>query len=157
MDVNLSGALGALAYQTTLNQTGSPSQALLQSLAAGQSQAAEAGSLIASVGPTDPQAGLAGGAGSQALASFAYGTSATAGKGPEAVQALLATLGGTTAPALLPSSDNLPVSAAALSPSTTAALVRYAYDQSQTPAAATQQAIASGQQTLLNTGLNLLA
>ncbi len=117
MDVNGLGALSAYAYQTTLDRTGSRSQALGQAMTLGQAQAAETSDLLASVGPVD------------ALAA-------------------LPALGGP--PALFPGTDNLPVSAAALAPSATQALVRYAYDQSQNPDRALQQA-------QLGTGLDFLA
>ena len=155
MDVNAVGALGAYAYQTTLAQGGSASQALTQALAAGQSQAAQTGALLASAGSLDSTSLLAGGSNSQALTSLAYSASAASGNGPEAIQAMLASLGGGTS-GLLPTADSLPVSAAALTPGATEALVRYAYDQSSNPQAAEQQAIAAGQQALLSTGLNLL-
>lgn len=155
MDMSVSGALSTYAYQNTLTQTGSASQALTQAMAAGQSQAAEAGALLASAGQVDPISALSGGSNSQTLVSLAYSSSAASGNGPEAVQAMLATLGG-GASALLPTSDGLPVSTAALSPTTTEALARYAYDQSQNPAHTAAQAAAAGQQSLLSSGLNLL-
>jgi hypothetical protein len=149
MDVNGIGALSAYAYQTTLNQTGSSSQALSQAMTVGQAQAAETSGLLASVGPVDPLAALGGGTTGPGLAGLAYASSAASGHGPDAIQAVLAALGGGSS-ALFTGSDSLPVSAAALSPSTTQALVRYAYDQSQNPDKALQQA-------QLGTGLNFLA
>ena len=55
--------------------------------------------------------------------------------------------------------DGLPVSAAALTPGATEAMVRYAYDQSQNTSSnsTVQQAVASAQQSLQQTSLNLLA
>jgi hypothetical protein len=156
MDVNAVGALSAYTYQTALTQTGSASQALTQALASGQSQAAQTGALLASAGSLDPASLLAGGSSSQALTSLAYSASAASGNGPEAIQAMLASLGGGTS-GLLPTADSLPVSAAALTPGATQALVRYAYDQSQDPQTAEQLAITAGQQALLSQGLNLLA
>ncbi len=156
MDVSATSALSLFAYQSTLSQTGSKAQAVTQALAAGQSQAAETGSLLASVGTVDPITALSGGSVSSALTSMAYANSASSGNGPEAVQAMLAALGGGTS-ALLPSTDGLPVSAAALSPGATAAMSRYAYDQSQNPSATVQQALASARQSLEQTNLNLLA
>ena len=156
MDVNAVGALSAYTYQTALTQTGSASQALTQALASGQSQAAQTGALLASAGSLDPASLLAGGSNSQALTSLAFAASAASGNGPEAIQAMLASLGGGTS-GLLPTADSLPVSAAALTPGATQALIRYAYDQSQDPQTAEQLAISAGQQALMSQGLNLLA
>ena len=58
MDVNGIGALSSYAYQTALTKTGSASQALTQAMAAGQSQAADVGALLASAGSVDPIAAL---------------------------------------------------------------------------------------------------
>ena len=156
MDVNATGALSSYAYQSALSKTGSSSQALIQALAAGQSQAADVGSLLASVGSVDPIAALSGGSNSQALTSLAYNASASLGNGASAVQAMLATLTGGSS-ALFSGSDGLPVSAAALSPGNTEALLRYTYDQSQDPKTSAKQAAASAQQALLTSGLDLLA
>jgi hypothetical protein len=167
MDMNVTAALGSYAYQSTLTQTGSANRALAQAMASGQSQASEVGSLVASAGSFDPLASLAGGSNSEALTSLAYATSAASGTGAQSVQAALASLGNGTS-AILSSlsssgSDGLPLSAAALSPSTTEALVRYAYDQGQSQSqglgtsATAQQAAASGLQTLMSSSLNLLA
>ncbi|HEY3401104.1 MAG TPA: hypothetical protein VGK03_10775 [Geothrix sp.] len=156
MDMNVAGALSAYTYQSTLAQTGSASQALTQALATSQSQVGQASALLAGAGSLDGATALAGGSGVQALASLAYSASAASGNGPEALQAMLATLGGGTS-ALSSTSDSLPLSAAILSPSTTEALVRYAYDQSQNPKNAEQLAITAGQQALLTSGLNLTA
>ena len=49
MDVNAAGALSAYAYQTTLAQTGSASQALAKGMSAAQSQAATTGNGTAAV------------------------------------------------------------------------------------------------------------
>ena len=151
--MNVTSALSAYAYQSTLTQTGSASQALTQALVAGQSQVAQTGVLLGSV---DPLTALSG-SDNQGLLSLAYGSAASSGNGPGAIQATLATLNGGTTSALLPSTDGLPVSAAALAPSTTAALVRYAYDQSQNPSAFAQQIATAAQQSVLTSGLNLLA
>lgn len=156
MDLNVSSALTAYAYQSTLTQTGSKSQALSQALAASQSQVASATDLLTGATSTDALSALAGSSGTQALTSLSYATAAQSGNGADAVQALLASLNGGVS-ALLPSSDGMPASATLLSPSTTAALVRYAYDQSQNPANTVAQIAASGQQALLSSGLNLLA
>lgn len=150
--MNVTSALSAYAYQSTLTQTGSASQALTQALVAGQSQVAQTGALLGSV---DPLTALSG-SDNQGLLSLAYGSAASSGNGPGAIQAMLTTLSGGTS-ALLPSTDGLPVSAAALAPSTTAALVRYAYDQSQNPSTFAQQAATVAQQSVLTSGLNLLA
>ncbi|WP_306591047.1 hypothetical protein [Geothrix sp. 21YS21S-4] len=155
MDVSASNSLTAYAYQSTLSQGGNSGQALTQALASGRSQAAQASSLVASAGPSDATSALAGASGSQALASYAYSSADAAGNGPEAVQSLLSSLGGGTS-ALL-STDGLPVSAEAISASSTEAQARYAYDQSQNPSATAAQAAAAGQQTQLASGLNLLA
>ena len=157
MDMNVSGTLSTYAYQNTLARTGNPAQALTSALAANQSQAADTSALLASAGSVDPASALAGDAGNQALASLAYDAAAASGNGPAAVQAMLSSLGGSSASSLLPSPDNLPVSAAALSPGVTEALARYTYDQSQNPNAVAAQSVTSGQQALLSTGLNLLA
>jgi len=156
MDVNASAALSSYAYQTTLARTGSASRALSQALASNQSQAADTSALLASAGSFDALAPLAGGANSQALVGLAYGASAAAGNGPEAVQALLASLGGGSS-VFTPDSDNLPVSAAALTSSSSLALARYAYDQSQNPEADTKAAVSAARQSILSSGLNLLA
>lgn len=157
MDMNVSGTLSTYAYQTTLAKTGNPAQALTSALASNQSQAAETSALLASAGSVDPTSVLAGDAGNEALASLAYAASASTGNGPAAVQAMLASLGGSSVSSLLPSPSTLPVSPAALTPGTTEALARYAYDQSQNPNAVAAQSVASGQQALLSSGLNLLA
>jgi hypothetical protein len=155
MDMNVSSALTAYAYQSTLTQTGSRSQALSQALAAGQSQVASATNLLDGAGSTDALAALAGNSGAPALTALSYATAAQSGTGADAVQALLASLNGGVS-ALLPAADSMPTSAPLLSPSTTEALVRYAYDQSQNPANTTAQIAASGQQALLSSGLSLL-
>lgn len=177
MDVSGIGALSSYTYQSTLTQTGSTGQALAQAMAASQSEVANATSLLSGAGSMDSLFALAGASGSQALgplATLAYGASGASGapgaspspgEGPTAVQniqAMLASLAGGS-PGLFSSastpssSDSLPVSAAALSPATTEALVRYAYDQSQNPTNTAAQAAASGQRTQQSSGLNLLA
>ena len=156
MEISAMGALSSYAYQSSLAQTGNASQALIQALASGRSQAANAGALVSSAGFVDPISALAGGSNSQALTSFAYGASADSGNGPQALRAMLASLGGGVS-AFAPSSDGLPVSAAAISPGATQALLRYAYDQSQDPEAAVKQAVLSAQQFVSTSALNLLA
>ena len=156
MDMNVSSALTAYAYRSALTQTGSPSQALSQALAASQSQVATATALLTGAGSADAFTGLAGSSGSQALTALSYATAAPLGTGADAVQALLASLNGGVS-SLLPASGGMPASAALLSPSTTSALVRYAYDQSQNPTHTAAQSAASGQQALVTSGLNLLA
>lgn len=156
MDINAISALSAYTYQSALTQSGSPAQALNQALPVAQSQAATVGGLLASAGSVDPLAALAGGADAQALGSLAYAASAASGNGPEALQALLASLGGSSA-ALLSPSTGQPSSTASLSPSVAEALARYAYDQSQNPAHTVAQTAAAGQQVLLASTLNLLA
>jgi hypothetical protein len=155
MDITAMSALNTYAYQNAYAQTGNGSQALVQALTSNQSQMAQMGQILASASPIDPIASLAGSSGSQALVSLAYSTSASAGNGPGAVQSMLASLSGGTS-ALLPTSDSLPLSTAILSPSTTQALVRYAYDQSQNQTTTAAQAAASGQQALAASGWNLL-
>lgn len=139
MDLTGIPALSSSTYRMALARTGSPSQALTQALAAGQSQAAGVGALVASTGPGDAASLLAGAAGSQGLATLAYAQAEASGTGAQAIQAMLGALGGGRA-ALFTGSDSLPVPAAALAPTSTAALVRYAYDQTQNPATALQQA-----------------
>jgi hypothetical protein len=156
MSLNGVGALSSYAFQNTFAQTGSASQALTQALTATQSQAADTSALLASVSSFDPLAALSGGSNAQALVSLAYSASAATGNGPEAVQAMLASLGGGASVFTSPSS-NLPGSEAALSPDTTQALARYAYDQSRDPASAAREAATAAQQSLLTSALNLLA
>ncbi len=155
MDMNVSSALTAYAYQSTLTQTGSQSQALSQALAASQSQVASATALLSGSTSMEPLSALAGSSGTQALTSLSYATAAPSGTGADAVQALLASLNGGVS-ALLPASGGMPASAALLSPSTTSALARYAYDQSQNPTHTAAQSAASGQQALMASGLTLL-
>jgi hypothetical protein len=160
MDINAMSALTAYSYQNTLAQTGSRSQAVVQALATSQAQVAQMGSMFTSAqsaaDPLAALASLAGGASSQALMGLSYGTQASAGNGTSAVQSLLSSLNGGVS-ALLPSSSGFPASAAFLSASTTAALARYAYDQSQNPSSFATQAASSGQQSLLASGWNMLA
>ena len=70
MDMNVSSALTAYAYQSTLTQTGSPSQALSQALAASQSQVASVTALWTGAGSADAFTALAGSSGTQALTSL---------------------------------------------------------------------------------------
>jgi len=160
MSVNAIGALSAYTYQSTLAQTGSSNQALSQALAASQSQASDMSSLLSSLGATDPFATLSASSGLEAMSGLTYSASAAAGKGASAVLAQLGTQSSSAA-SIFSGSDGLSVSAAVMSPSATEALVRYTYDQSQnhtaSSAATASQAIASGQQTLFASTLNLLA
>jgi hypothetical protein len=156
MDVNASAALSSYAYQTTLARTGSASRALSQALASNQSQAADTSALLASAGSFDALAPLAGGANSQALVGLAYGASASAGNGPEAVQALLASLGGGTS-VFTPASDAPPLPAEALTSSSSLALARYTQEQSQDPEADAKLAANAARQSILNSRLDLLA
>lgn len=155
MDVNVAGALTAYTYQSTLAQTGSASQALTQALAASQSELNATSTMLDNGSSVNAFASLAGGSGSQALTSLAYATAAGSGNGADAIKSLLSSLNGGVS-ALLPSSEGMPASAALLSPSTTSALARYAYDQSKNATATVAQAAASGQQALLASGLNLM-
>lgn len=160
MNVNAIGALSAYTYQNTLAQTGSSNQALSQALAATQSQAGDMTSLLSSLGATDPFATLNASSSLEALSALTYSASAASGQGPSAVLAQLRTQS-SSATSLFSGTDGLSLSAAVMSPSATEALVRYTYDQSQnhTASAATtaSQAIASGQQSLMASTLNLLA
>jgi hypothetical protein len=162
MNVNAIGALSAYTYQNTLAQTGSASQALSQALAASQSQADDMSSLLSSVGSVDPLTALSGSSGMESLSALTYASSAASGNGSDALQAMLGTRSPTSSlSSLFSGTDGLSMSAALLSPSTTEALVRYTYDQSQNHTASAAQtaaqAIASGQQTLMTSTLNLLA
>jgi len=162
MNVNTIGALSAYAYQNTLAQTGSTSQALSQALAASKAQVDSVTSMLSSMGPVDPLAALSGNSGMEALSALTYSSSAASGNSADALQALLGSNASTSSlSSLFSGSDGLSMSAALLSPSTTEALVRYTYDQSQNYSASsaqtTAQAIASGQQTLMTSTLNLLA
>lgn len=157
MAVNAIGALSAYAYQNTLAQTGSASQALSQALAASKAQADQVSSLFGNASSTDSFLAQTGNSG---LAALTYSASAASGTGADAIQALLGSQ--TSNPSsLFTNSDGQPSSAAMLSPSAAAALARYTYDQSQNHTASSAQtaaqAIASGQQSLLASGLNLLA
>lgn len=131
MDVNGLGGLVAYTYQKALSQTGSPDQALSQALSASQAQIDDLSSLFSSTGSEDSQTAL------QALLGSSSPTASLS--------------------SLFSSPDGLSVSASVLAPDATAALVRYTYDQSQNPTASLSQALASGQQALLSSGLNLLA
>lgn len=156
MNVNPISALSSYAYQSTLGQTGSTSQALAKGLAAVQSQVAEASTLFANAGSNDPLAALAGSSSRSALASLTYSASAASGNGSSAVKDLLSSFSGSQGSAAS-AVTALPLSVAMLSPSSAQALVRYAYDQSQNPNRTAAQAAAAGQQSQLASGLNLLA
>lgn len=134
MDVNGLAALSSYFYQSALAQTGNASQALTQALSSTQTQVSGVTSLLASSAPTESL----------------FGTGDTTGLD-------FALLGGSSPSALLPTSDGLPSSTAYLTPSTTAALVRYAYDQNQDPSTAVQNALASTQASMFKAGLDLLA
>ena len=134
MDLNGLAALSSFSYQGALAQTGNTSQALTQAFTSSQTQVSEASSLLASSAPLEPLFGLGGSSGLD-----------------------FALLGGSSPSALLPSSDSLPSSTAYLTPSTTAALVRYAYDSNQDPSTAVQNALASTQASMFQAGLDLLA
>jgi len=156
MDISAMSALTGFSYQNTLKQTGSGSQALTQALAASQSQINQMSTLLSpKTATTDAFATLAGASGLEAMAGLSYTTAAATGNGTSAIQSLL----GSQNPgisALLPSADSMPQSATLLTPSTTAALARYAYDQSQNPASYATQAVTAGQQSLMASGWNLL-
>ncbi len=138
MDVNGASALSVFAYRTTLSRSGDASLALQQALTTSQSQVSEVASLLTgATGSTAQDPLYAQSVGSQNLSAL--------------------TALGVTNPSRLAPSDGLPLSAALLAPSAAAALVRYAYDQSQAPQTATQMAQASVQQARLTTGLDLLA
>ena len=149
--MNVSG-LSTYTYQSTLQQTGSASQALSQALAASKSQADLVGSLFGNTGTQDA---LAGAFTSPDLAALTYTTSAAAGSGSDLLQSLLS--GASSSFAGLFSSDGQSLTSAMVSPSAAAALARYAYDQNQNPTALIQQATTSAQQSLLQSGLSLLA
>lgn len=159
MDINAMSALTAYSYQNTLTQTGSRNQAVLSALATSQAQVAQMGSMFAPAqSASDPMASLAslaGAGGAQALMGLSYGTQVANGNGNNAVQSLLSSLNGGVS-ALLPSTNGIPASAAFLSSSTTAALARYAYDQSQNPNAFATQAATNGQQSLMASSWNML-
>ncbi len=160
MNVNAIGALSAYTYQNTLAQTGSTNQALSQALAASQSQSNDMGSLLSSLGGTDPLATASASSGLEALSGLTYSASAASGQGASAVLAQLGSKS-SSASSLFSGTDGLSISTAVMSPSATEALVRYTYDQSQnhtaSSAATASQAIASGQQSLMASTLNLLA
>ncbi|GLH74309.1 hypothetical protein GETHLI_28110 [Geothrix limicola] len=163
MNVNAMGALSAYTYQSALTQTGSTNQALSQALAASQAQVNDLNSLFSSDGAIDPLASLSGASALQDMSTLTYSAAAASGNGSTALQALVNAQGSNLG-SLFSSSDSLSVSEAVLSPSTAEALARYAYDQSQNQTASTAQtsaqtaaqAVASGQQALFNSSLDLL-
>jgi hypothetical protein len=168
MNVNATGALSSYTYQSTQTQTGSANQALSQALAASQSQVNDLSSLFNSTGQTDPLATLSASSGLEALSSLAYASSAASGNGSGALQALLGSSSSTSSlSTLFTTTGGQSLSVAMLSPSAAQALVRYTYDQSQKQnqaafaatanAPTTAQLIASGRQTLVSSGLNILA
>jgi hypothetical protein len=166
MNVNATGALTSYTYQNILSQTGSTSQALSQALAASQSQIDQASSLFGSTDQADPLTTLAASSGLSALSSLTYSAVAASGNGSDALQAMLGTSSSTSSlSALFTTSSGQSTSVAKLSPSAAEALVRYTYEQGQNKSGSTApattptitQLIASGQQTLMASGLNLLA
>jgi hypothetical protein len=168
MDMNATGALSSYTYQSTLTQSGSASQALNQALAASRSQVDEMSSLYNNSGQEDPLASLAASSGLAALSSLTYSAAAASGTGADALQALLGSSSATSSlTSLFSTTGAQSMSVAMLSPVAAEALVRYTYDQSQsqnqaaaaatTATQTTAQLIASGKQTLLTSGLNLLA
>jgi hypothetical protein len=166
MNVNATGALSSYTYQSTLAQTGSASQALSQALAASQSQVDQASSIFGSTGQGDALSALAASSGLSALSSLTYSAASASGSSSDALQALLGSSSSTSSlSSLFDTSGGQSMSVAMLSPSSAEALVRYAYDQSNNKSSSTApattptitQLIASGQQTLLSSGLNLLA
>ena len=170
MNVNAIGALSSYTYQSTLAQTGSASQALSQALAASQSQVDEASSIFSSGGQGDALTALAASSGLSALSSLSYSAATASGNSSDALQAVLgSSASSSTATSSLSSlfstSGGQSLSVAMLSPSAAEALVRYTYDQSNNKSSSTApattptitQLIASGQQTLMSSSLNLLA
>lgn len=165
MNVNATGALSSYTYQSTLAQTGSASQALSQALTASQSQVDDLSSLFSNSGQGASLAALSASSGLAALSSLTYSATTASGNGTGALQALLGSTSTTsTLSTLFTTTGGQSLSVAMLSPSAAEALVRYTYDQSQSQNQAatsntqtTAQLIASGKQTLLTSGLNLLA
>ena len=152
--MNAAGAISAYTYQSALARTGNADQALTQALSASQSLVAASSALFATqVGPVNPMAAFTGDATDQPSTALPFSSLASIGNGARVLNSLL----GSTGSALYSSTDDLPVSSAVLSPASTEALVRYAYDQSQNPSTSTNALIASAQQSLLTAGLNLLA
>jgi hypothetical protein len=164
MNVNGIGALSSYTYQSTLAQSGSASQALSQALAASQSQVDDLSSLFNNSGQG---ASLGASSGLTALSSLTYSATTASGNGTDALQALLGSNATTsTLSTLFTTTGGQSLSVAMLSPNAAEALVRYTYDQSQSQSQSqsassntqtTAQLIASGKQTLLTSGLNLLA
>lgn len=149
MDISGIGAFRTYRYLTTLAEGGDRNQALLQALAAGQPQAAEAADVLGSATAVSPLASLAGQGGGEALGALAYTASAATGQGPEALASLLAALSGNNTALLFPSAA-LPLPAAT-------ALAAYGYGQSEDPRQALAQLTATGRKALATTGLDLLA
>lgn len=156
MDISSIGAFRTYRYLTTLAQGGDRNQALLQALAAGQPQAAEAANVLGSAAALSPLASLAGQAGSEGLGALAYTASAATGQGPEALASLLRTLGGGSTSFLF-ASDATALTAASPSLPAATALAAYGYGQSEDPQQALAQLTATGRKALLATGLDLLA
>lgn len=159
MDIGSISAFRTYRYLTTLAQGGDRNQALLQALAAGQPQAAQATDVLGSATALSPQttlATLAGQAGSEGLGALAYTASAATGQGPEALTSLLRTLGGGSTSFLF-ASDATALTAASPSLPAATALAAYGYGQSEDPQQALAQLTATGRKALLATGLDLLA
>ena len=158
LDMNAAGAISAYTYQSALSRTGSADQALTHALATSQSLVAASSALFATqIGPINPMPALSGDATGQASTALPFASLAPPGNGNDHRAQVLNALLGSTNSALFSSTGNLPVSAAVLSPASTEALVRYAYDQGQNPSTSTNALIASAQQSRLSAGLNLLA
>jgi len=158
MNVNGLGGLVAYTDQKALSQTGSADQALSQALSASQAQISDLSSLFSSTGSEDSLAALSGASALSSLNALSYSTASSSGQDPTTLLTLLGSSSPTASlSSLFSGADGLPVSASVLAPDATAALVRYTYDQSQNSAASLSQALASGQQALLSSGLNLLA
>jgi len=163
MELNGMGASGSNAYQAPLGRTGNPKQALVSGIGgllggAGAFDPAASFDAMGSFDPIaafDPIASLSTGSNSQALVSLGYGGVADSGSEGGNVQAMLATLGGGAA---MTFPQGAPATATGLFPASTQALPRTPYGPSQNPdSAAAQQGVASIQQFLATSGLNLLA
>jgi hypothetical protein len=166
MNVNAIGALSSYTYQNILSQTGSASQALSEALVASQSQVDQASSLFGNTGQGDALTTLAASSGLSALSSLSYSAAAASSGSSDALQGLLGSSSSTSSlSSLFSTSGGQSVSAAMLSPDAAEALARYTYNQSQnnsnstasTTAPTITQLIASSQQALLSSTLNLLA
>ncbi len=139
MEANAIGSLSAYTFQSSLNQSGSSSRAMAQSLASGQSQVADVVTLLGREGSTDPEAAVDRSPSRLPLAKLYTPAPTSEGIGPSIEQ------------------NAQPRPAAAQPAMAGAAQARYAYDQSQNPNHTAAQAAAAGQQSQLASGLNLLA